>query len=100
MALGPEDPGILTAVAPAGFADVTESRYIWPIGPWASDARLKDIGRWNVRNFELGMEGWSIAQFTRHLGVSILAFLLPLCSKLYSGNLAGGSRLAPSGWFC
>lgn len=55
----------------AGFVDVFEKRYKWPVGPWSSDPRMKDIGRWNLLNWEEGMEGWVMAVYTRVLGVSI-----------------------------
>ena len=38
----------------AGFVDVVERRFKWPIGPWSSDPRHKDIGRWNLLNWEEG----------------------------------------------
>lgn len=57
-------------ISSAGFVDVVEKRFKWPIGPWSSDPRLKEIGRWNLLNWEEGMEGWVIAPYTRVLGVS------------------------------
>lgn len=62
-----EMAGMITS---AGFVDVVEKRFKWPIGPWSSDPRLKEIGRWNLLNWEEGMEGWVIAPYTRVLGVS------------------------------
>ena len=56
----------------AGFVDVVEKRFKWPIGPWSSDPKMKEIGRWNLLNWEEGMEGWVMAAYTRVLGVSIL----------------------------
>jgi len=54
----------------AGFTDVVEKRFKWPVGPWSSDPKLKEIGRWNLLNWEEGMEGWVMAAYTRVLGVS------------------------------
>ena len=51
----------------AGFVDVVEKRFIWPIGPWSSDPKLKEVGRWNLLNWEEGMEGWVMALYTRQL---------------------------------
>ncbi|OCL02276.1 S-adenosyl-L-methionine-dependent methyltransferase [Glonium stellatum] len=51
----------------AGFVDIVEKRFKWPIGPWSSDPHLKDIGRWNQRNWEEGLEGWIMALYTRLL---------------------------------
>ncbi|KAL2353359.1 S-adenosyl-L-methionine-dependent methyltransferase [Cryomyces antarcticus] len=44
-------------IAQAGFIDVVEERFKWPIGPWSSDAKLKELGRWNLLSWEEGMEG-------------------------------------------
>lgn len=74
----------------AGFVDVVEKKFVWPIGPWARDPRLKDMGRWGERNWADGLEGWVLALYTRVLGVSDPFFfpvpfslLLSLfCSKL------------------
>lgn len=54
----------------AGFVDIVEKRFKWPVGPWSSDQRMKDIGRWNLLNWEEGMEGWVLAPYTRVLKVS------------------------------
>ncbi|KAF2654986.1 S-adenosyl-L-methionine-dependent methyltransferase [Lophiostoma macrostomum CBS 122681] len=54
----------------AGFVDVVEEKFIWPIGPWPSDPHLKDLGRWGERNWADGLEGWVIALYTRVLGWS------------------------------
>lgn len=52
-----------------GLADVVEKRFKWPVGPWSSDERMKDIGRWNLLNWEEGLEGWTLAAYTRVLKV-------------------------------
>ncbi|KAB2579464.1 Methyltransferase type 11 [Lasiodiplodia theobromae] len=54
----------------AGFVDVITKRFIWPIGPWSDDERLKELGRWNLKNWEDGMEGWVMALLTRIHGWS------------------------------
>lgn len=56
-------------IGEAGFVDVAERRFKWPVGPWSSDQRMKDIGRWNLLNWEEGMEGWALAAHTRVLKV-------------------------------
>jgi hypothetical protein len=53
----------------AGFVDVVERKFKWPLGPWSSDPKLKEIGRWNLLNWEEGLEGWTLAHYTRVLGV-------------------------------
>lgn len=83
-----EMAGMITS---AGFVDVVEKRFKWPIGPWSSDPRLKEIGRWNLLNWEEGMEGWVIAPYTRVLGVSefSFSFLISLVG-LSHGHQANG----------
>ena len=55
----------------AGFVNVVEKRYELPVGPWSSDPRMKEIGRWNLLNWEEGMEGWAMAVYTRVLRVCL-----------------------------
>ncbi|KAH7066162.1 S-adenosyl-L-methionine-dependent methyltransferase [Paraphoma chrysanthemicola] len=52
----------------AGFVDVVEEKFIWPIGAWPKDPHLKDLGRWGERNWADGIEGWVMALYTRLLG--------------------------------
>ncbi|KAF2006360.1 S-adenosyl-L-methionine-dependent methyltransferase [Amniculicola lignicola CBS 123094] len=52
----------------AGFVDIVEKRFIWPIGPWPSDPHLKEMGRWGERNWIDGFESWVMALYTRFLG--------------------------------
>lgn len=55
----------------AGFVDIYERKYKWPIGTWSSDPNSKKIGHWNLRqNWEQGLEGWAMALYTRIWGVS------------------------------
>lgn len=57
-------------ITEAGFEEVTEKKLNWPIGPWCSEPKLKEIGKWNQYHWEEGMEGWSLALLTRVMGVS------------------------------
>ncbi|KPI36589.1 uncharacterized protein AB675_4352 [Cyphellophora attinorum] len=59
----------------AGFEDVREHRFKMPDSPWPSDrtpegAKLKEIGKLRRLEIDSGMEGWSLAMFTRVLGMS------------------------------
>ncbi|KAF2110998.1 S-adenosyl-L-methionine-dependent methyltransferase [Lophiotrema nucula] len=54
----------------AGFVDVVEKTFVWPIGAWPSDPHLKELGRWGERNWTEGIEGWVLALYTRVLGWS------------------------------
>ncbi|KAL9634366.1 MAG: hypothetical protein Q9164_004129, partial [Protoblastenia rupestris] len=50
----------------AGFIDVVEEKYKWPIGDWPADSRLKDIGKWNANHWNLGIEAWSMRLLTQY----------------------------------
>lgn len=52
----------------AGFEDVVEHRFKWPIGGWSKDPRLKDIGLYNRLNWVQGVEGWCMYLLTKYLG--------------------------------
>jgi hypothetical protein len=69
-------------IVAAGFVDVVEYKFKWPLGPWSNDPRLKDIGRWNMHLWDIGLEGWTMALLTRYKGVSNPS-LFPLPSSLY-----------------
>jgi hypothetical protein len=62
----------------AGFVDVEEQKFVWPIGAWPKDPKLKDLGRWGERNWADGLEGWVLALYTRILGVSYF-----LCQRAF-----------------
>ncbi|PVI05317.1 S-adenosyl-L-methionine-dependent methyltransferase [Periconia macrospinosa] len=57
-------------LALAGFVDITSQSFVWPIGPWPKDPKLKEIGRWGERNWLDGFEGWVLAIYTRVFGWS------------------------------
>lgn len=44
----------------AGFVDVCEKEYKWPIGPWARDQKYKEAGTVNYQHWMSGMEGWAM----------------------------------------
>ncbi|KXX78597.1 Phosphoethanolamine N-methyltransferase 1 [Madurella mycetomatis] len=52
----------------AGFVNVQEKLYKWPINSWPKDAKYKEIGIWTEQNFCGGIYGLSVALFTRALG--------------------------------
>ncbi|KAH1383126.1 hypothetical protein KXW98_009414 [Aspergillus fumigatus] len=54
----------------AGFVDVVERRFKIPIGPWAKDPRLKELGLYNKLQWEEGIEGWTMMLLTKFLGWS------------------------------
>lgn len=55
-------------VTDAGFTKVTHQRFRFPIGPWAKDPHLKEIGRWNLMQVLGGLEAFSLRLFCAVLG--------------------------------
>lgn len=55
-------------LAKAGFIDIVERQFKWPIGIWPKDKYYKELGYWAYTNIEFGMEGLFMALFTRGLG--------------------------------
>ena len=54
----------------AGFVDVVEKKYKVPVGEWAKDAKLKEIGKWNLMYLSTGLEGMALYILEHVLGVS------------------------------
>lgn len=52
----------------AGFTDVVEQQYKWPIGVWPKDKYYKEIGYWTFANLDHGVEGLMMALLTRGMG--------------------------------
>jgi len=53
----------------AGFVGVREKRLKLPLGPWATDQKYKDVGRFFERFYKTGLQGWLLHICTRNLGV-------------------------------
>jgi len=53
----------------AGFVDVTEEHFQWPIGPWAKGERLKMMGMLFRQELVQGLDGVTMALLTRGLGI-------------------------------
>ena len=49
----------------AGFVDIHEKVYKWPIGPWPRDPVLKETGRLNHHMWMTGMDGWAMYLLTK-----------------------------------
>jgi hypothetical protein len=54
----------------AGFEDVVEKKYEWPVGTWASGKRAKTLGMWYREDLLSGLQGFTMALLTRALGMS------------------------------
>lgn len=63
-------PLLKDMIIKAGFTDVVERTYKWPLGEWPSDPRLKKIGKWNRQHWLEGLDAWCMRILTQHCGVS------------------------------
>lgn len=61
----------------AGFVDVVETRYKWPMNAWPKDPKLKELGLWNQLRIYDGVEGYTLRLLTRVGGVSSQSFPTP-----------------------
>ena len=55
-----------SSIRAAGFVDVHEKGYKWPIGPWPREPRIKEAGLINYQHWMSGMEGWAMWLLTKH----------------------------------
>ncbi|KAK3905094.1 hypothetical protein C8A05DRAFT_31090 [Staphylotrichum tortipilum] len=54
----------------AGFEDVTQVEYKWPLNAWPKDAKYKELGTWTFVNMISGIQAVSLMLFTNILGWS------------------------------
>ncbi|KAI1043840.1 hypothetical protein LB505_010712 [Fusarium chuoi] len=57
-------------LAAAGFVDIVEVQQKWPTNPWPRERKFKELGAWACANIAGGLDGLSLAYFTRGLGWS------------------------------
>ncbi|KAJ4162950.1 hypothetical protein NW754_014371 [Fusarium falciforme] len=50
-----------------GFVDIVERHYKWPLSAWPKDPHYKELGAWTFANLDGGLEGLTLALFTRAL---------------------------------
>lgn len=55
-------------VKAAGFENVTHQRFKFPVGPWARDKDMKEIGMYNMAQVFQGLEAFSLRLFCDVLG--------------------------------
>ena len=54
----------------AGFVDIVQEEFKWPINKWPKDKHYKELGLWTCENVTSALSGISLALFTRALGWS------------------------------
>ncbi|KAH0605714.1 uncharacterized protein H6S33_004171 [Morchella sextelata] len=52
----------------AGYVNVKDKLFKVPINRWPKDKKMKELGHYEIMNIAEGLEGWSMALFTRVLG--------------------------------
>lgn len=52
-------------IGDAGFLNIRQKNYKWPIGPWPRNQQLKEAGTVNLQHWLSGMEGWCMWLLTR-----------------------------------
>ena len=57
----------------AGFVNIVDQSWQDPLGGWAADPKLRELGRWTMLGFEIGLEGYALAMLTRYMNVSLLS---------------------------
>ena len=57
-----------TQMAAAGFINIQETIYKWPLNSWPKGKKDKLLGRWGNADFSEGLQGFSMAFLTRVLG--------------------------------
>ena len=62
-------PFIKERIEEAGFVNVVQKQYKWPLGEWPVDCKLKDIGRWNMQHWLEGIDAWTLRLLTQYCGV-------------------------------
>lgn len=55
-------------LAAAGFEGIVEVQRKWPTNAWPRDKHFKELGNWTRANIAGGLDGLSLAYFTRGLG--------------------------------
>lgn len=61
-------PELSSLVQAAGFEDVTERKIKQPLGAWAKQKKMKEMGQWTLVIMESGLEAYGLKIFTHVLG--------------------------------
>ena len=88
-------PHIRNMIEEAGFVNIVERRYKWPLGEWPVDQKLKDIGRWNLQHWLEGLDAWTLRLLTQYCGVSQRSTWSPIFRSQLLDELA---RRAMADW--
>lgn len=74
----------------AGFINVKEFVYMWPMNWWPAREHYKDLGKWCYYNIAGGLSGISMRLFTKNLGweqAEVEAFLAEVRKDMKDRNI-------------
>ncbi|KAL8388154.1 hypothetical protein RB595_009419 [Gaeumannomyces hyphopodioides] len=80
----------------AGFTNVVQRVYKWPMNTWPKDPKHKELGAWCLENIMQGLQALSLALFTRALGWKadeLELFLVDVRKDLRNRNIHGYWRI-------
>ncbi|KAI8191937.1 putative methyltransferase tdiE [Colletotrichum sp. SAR 10_65] len=78
-------PSLVDVLKEVGFVDIVMTKYKWPMNSWPKDPKHKLIGTWSLHNNLEGIEGWTMAAYTRALNwkkEEVQAFLVDVRNGL------------------
>ncbi|KAJ0372402.1 hypothetical protein COL154_000126 [Colletotrichum chrysophilum] len=78
-------PSLIDVMKEVGFVDIVMTKYKWPMNSWPKDPKHKLIGTWSLHNNLEGIEGWTMAAYTRALNwkkEEVQAFLVDVRNGL------------------
>lgn len=88
--------GIAIALRNAGFVDIVEKSWPFPIGGWASDPKLKEVGAVNLEYCDQSLEGFGVFLLKQVMGwedAEILVFISEMRQALRDLKLQTYVRL-------
>ncbi|KAN0115360.1 SAM dependent methyltransferase [Hyaloscypha variabilis] len=55
-------------IAATGFENIEQKIIYTPLSRWHPDRKLRELGKWALLGFDIGLEGYAMATLTRHMG--------------------------------
>jgi len=83
------DHKLLNWMEGAGFANIKEDPFKLPLGSWAAEQKMKNVGNYNLVTTDQGLEGYALYLFTNVLGWCSSPFLYPADGKYKRDLLTG-----------
>jgi hypothetical protein len=78
--------GMKQLMEAAGFEKVREAEFKLPLGPWSTNPRYREIGKFFERFYKTGLQGWLMHICTTKFGVSRPDTNISATSNFYSGK--------------